>query len=67
MALAFVASPIGLIAAGITGLIFGFKTLYDNSEIFRGAIDGIVGKVKTLMSAFKTGGTGGLINALFRR
>uniref|UniRef100_UPI0004753458 tape measure protein n=1 Tax=Lysinibacillus boronitolerans TaxID=309788 RepID=UPI0004753458 len=65
MALAFVASPIGLIAAGITGLIFGFKTLYDNSEIFRGAIDGIVGKVKTLMSAFKTGGTGGLINAVF--
>ncbi|MBU5252550.1 tape measure protein [Lysinibacillus capsici] len=65
MALAFVASPIGLIAAGITGLIFGFKTLYDNSETFRGAIDGIVGKVKTLMSAFKTGGTGGLINALF--
>lgn len=65
MALAFVASPIGLIAAGITGLIFSFKALYDNSEIFRGAIDGIVGKVRTLMSAFKTGGTGGLINALF--
>lgn len=65
MALAFVASPIGLIAAGITGLIFGFKALYDNSEMFRGAIDGIVGKVKSLWSAFKTGGTGGLISALF--
>lgn len=65
MALAFVASPIGLIAAGITGLIVGFKALYDNSEMFRGAIDGIVGKVKSLWYAFKTGGTGGLISALF--
>ncbi|MEE3809865.1 tape measure protein [Lysinibacillus fusiformis] len=65
MALAFVASPIGLIAAGITGLIFGFKTLYDNSETFRGIIDSIVGKVKTLWSAFKTGGAGGLVDAIF--
>ncbi len=59
------ANPIALIAMGIAAAAVGLKALYDNSEIFRGAIDGIVGKVKTLMSAFKTGGTGGLINALF--
>ncbi|MEY2363839.1 phage tail tape measure protein [Lysinibacillus capsici] len=59
------ANPIALIAMGISAAAVGLKALYDNSEIFRGAIDGIVGKVKTLMSAFKTGGTGGLINALF--
>lgn len=59
------ANPIALIAMGISAAAVGLKALYDNSETFRGAIDGIVGKVKTLMSAFKTGGTGGLINALF--
>lgn len=59
------ANPIALIAMGIAATAVGFKALYDNSEIFRGVIDGIVGKVKTLMSAFKTGGTGGLISALF--
>jgi len=59
------ANPIALIAMGISAAAVGLKVLYDNSEIFRGAIDGIVGKVKTLMSAFKTGGTGGLINAIF--
>ncbi|MFF5817653.1 phage tail protein [Lysinibacillus capsici] len=59
------ANPIALIAMGIAAAAVGLKALYDNSEIFRGAIDGIVDKVKTLMSAFKTGGTGGLINAIF--
>ncbi len=59
------ANPIALIAAGIAAAVVGFKALYDNSEMFRGAIDGIVGKVKSLWSAFKTGGTGGLISALF--
>ncbi|WP_254636169.1 phage tail tape measure protein [Lysinibacillus sp. GbtcB16] len=59
------ANPIALIAMGIAAAVVGFKALYDNSEMFRGAIDGIVGKVKSLWSAFKTGGTGGLINALF--
>lgn len=63
--IAALANPVSLIAAGIAAAAVGLKALYDNSEIFRGAIDGIVGKVKTLMSAFKTGGTGGLINALF--
>lgn len=63
--IAALANPVTLIAAGIAAAAVGLKALYDNSEIFRGAIDGIVGKVKTLMSAFKTGGTGGLINALF--
>lgn len=59
------ANPIALIAIGIAAAVVGFKALYDNSEMFRGAIDGIVGKVKSLWSAFKTGGTGGLISALF--
>lgn len=59
------ANPIALIAMGIAAAVVGFKALYDNSEMFRGAIDGIVSKVKSLWSAFKTGGTGGLISALF--
>ncbi|MGE7984968.1 phage tail protein [Lysinibacillus fusiformis] len=59
------ANPVSLIAAGIAAAVVGFKALYDNSEMFRGAIDGIVGKVKSLWDAFKTGGTGGLISALF--
>lgn len=59
------ANPIALIAIGIAAAVVGFKALYDNSEMFRGAIDGIVGKVKSLWSAFKTGGAGGLISALF--
>lgn len=63
--IAALSNPIALIAMGISAAAVGFKALYDNSETFRGIIDGIVGKVKTLMSAFKTGGTGGLINALF--
>ncbi|MDM5233509.1 phage tail protein [Lysinibacillus pakistanensis] len=59
------ANPVSLIAAGIAAAAIGFKALYDNSETFRGAIDGIVSKVKELWSAFKGGGTSGLINALF--
>ncbi|WP_143114558.1 hypothetical protein [Lysinibacillus sp. FJAT-14222] len=59
------ANPISLIAAGIAAAAVGLKALYDNSQSFRGAIDGIVGKVKELWSAFKTGGTGGLISTLF--
>ncbi len=63
--IAALANPVSLIAAGIAAAAVGLKALYDNSEIFRGAIDGIVSKVKSLWSAFKTGGTGGLISALF--
>ncbi|WP_336638384.1 phage tail tape measure protein [Lysinibacillus fusiformis] len=63
--IAALANPVSLIAAGIAAAVVGFKALYDNSEMFRGAIDGIVGKAKSLWSAFKTGGTGGLISALF--
>lgn len=58
-------NPISLIAMGISAAAVGFKALYDNSEAFRGAVDGIIGKVKTLWSAFKNGGTSGLISALF--
>ncbi|MGC7931106.1 phage tail protein [Lysinibacillus sp. VIII_CA] len=63
--IAALANPISLIAMGIAAAAVGFKALYDNSETFRGAIDGIIGKVKSLFSAFKSGGTSGLINALF--
>ena len=59
------ANPIALIAMGISAAAVGFKALYDNSETFRGIIDGIVGKVKRLATAFNFGGTSGLINALF--
>lgn len=63
--IAALSNPIALIAIGISAAAVGFKALYDNSETFRGIIDNIVGKVKTLWSAFKTGGTGSLISALF--
>ncbi|QSB10750.1 phage tail tape measure protein [Lysinibacillus fusiformis] len=63
--IAALSNPIALIAMGISAAAVGFKALYDNSETFRGIIDSIVGKVKTLWSAFKTGGAGGLISALF--
>lgn len=64
-ALLFITSPIGLIAAGITGLIFGFKSLYNSSERVRNAIDGIKTKALELYNAFKSGGTSGLIDSLF--
>ncbi|WNN75131.1 phage tail tape measure protein [Lysinibacillus capsici] len=63
--IAALSNPIALIAMGISAAAVGFKALYDNSETFRGIIDGIVGKVKTLWSAFKTGGAGGLVDAIF--
>lgn len=63
--IAALANPIALIAMGISSAAVGFKALYDNSETFRGIIDGIVGKVKRLATAFNFGGTHGLINALF--
>lgn len=58
------ASPISLIAAGIGAAGIGMKALYDNSETFRGAIDGVTSKVKTLFGAFKTGGVNGLLDAI---
>jgi len=59
------ANPVGLIAAGIAAAAVGVKALYDNSETFRGIIGSIIGKVKSLVGAFKTGGTSGLIDAIF--
>ncbi|MGE7843879.1 phage tail protein [Lysinibacillus sp. NPDC093712] len=58
-------NPVGLIAAGIAAAAVGVKALYDNSETFRGVIGSIIGKVKSLVGAFKTGGTSGLIDAIF--
>ncbi len=63
--IAALSNTIALIAMGISAAAVGFKALYDNSETFRGIIDGIVGKVKRLATAFNFGGTSGLINALF--
>lgn len=58
-------SPIGLLAAGISAGVLGFKALYKNSEGFRSVIDGVVQKAKDLWSIFKEGGTGGLLDSLF--
>ncbi|MFJ7665326.1 phage tail tape measure protein [Lysinibacillus sp. NPDC097162] len=62
--IAALANPVGLIAAGIAAAAVGVKALYDNSETFRGIIGSIIGKVKSLVGAFKTGGTSGLIDAI---
>lgn len=64
-AIAALSNPIALIAMGISAAAVGFKALYDNSETFRGIIDGIIGKAKRLATAFNFGGTSGLINTLF--
>lgn len=64
-ALSLLANPLALITAGIAGAAVGFKALFDNSASFRGVIDGIKSKVSELWSAFKTGGTGGLLDSLF--
>ncbi|MET4561551.1 uncharacterized protein YukE/Flp pilus assembly pilin Flp [Lysinibacillus parviboronicapiens] len=63
-AIAFLTSPIGLVAGAITGLIYGFKTLYDNSEKFRDVINRIKTSVSELVSAFKTDGVNGLLTQL---
>lgn len=63
--LSLLANPLALIAAGVAGAAVGFKALYDNSESFKGVIDGIKSKVGELWSAFKTGGAGGLLDSLF--
>jgi len=62
--IAALVNPVALIAAGIAAVAVGIKALYDNSETFRGIIGSIVGKVKSLVDAFKTGGTSGLIDAI---
>ena len=58
-------NPISLIAAGIAAAAVGLKTLYDNSETFRGAIERVVTVVKDLWSVFEKGGVEGLISVLF--
>lgn len=63
--LSLLANPLALITAGIAGAAVGLKALYDNSESFRGVIDGIKSKAMELWSAFKTGGAGGLLDSLF--
>lgn len=64
-ALSLLANPIALIGAGVAALVVGFKALYENSDAFRGAIDGLVGKARELWSAFKTDGAGGVLDSLF--
>lgn len=63
-AIAALANPVTLIAAGIAAAAVGFKALYDNSEPVRKVISGIVDKAKELIGAFQSGGAGGLLDAL---
>lgn len=63
--IAALANPVSLIAAGIAGAAVGMYALYTNSETFRGAIEGIVGKAKELWAAFKNDGVSGVITELF--
>lgn len=64
-AVSLLANPIALIGAGVAALVVGFKALYENSDAFRGAIDGLIGKARELWSAFKTDGAGGVLDSLF--
>src|SRR5690606_26017625 len=64
-ALSLLANPIALFGAGVAALVDGFKALYENSESFRGAIDGLIVKARELWSGFKTGGAGGVLYSLF--
>lgn len=52
--LAFLVSPIGLVIAGVTGLVFAFQKAYEHSEIFREKIDGVVSFVKELFNGEAT-------------
>lgn len=63
-AITFLASPIGYIVLAITGLVIGFKLLYDHSERFRTAISNIIDRTKELWQIFKEGGVSGLLEAL---
>ena len=47
-AIAFLVSPIGLVALGITALVLGFKAAYKHSEPFRKVVDKISASVKAL-------------------
>ena len=57
-------SPIGLIAGAITGLIYGFKKLYDSSESFRNVINRTKDTVSELIATFKADGINGLLTQL---
>jgi len=54
-AIAFLASPIGMIAGAITGLVFGFMQLYQRSETVKKVIGGIGSAFKSLSEIFKNG------------
>jgi len=54
-AIAILASPIGMIAGAITGLVFGFMQLYQRSETVKKVIDGIGSAFKSLSEIFKNG------------
>ena len=62
--LVFLTSPLALISAAIVGIGAGFKYLYKNSEGFRDVINDIKGRAMELLSAFNSGGVGGLLEAL---
>ncbi|MET3658530.1 phage tail tape measure protein [Sporosarcina psychrophila] len=49
-AIAFLVSPVALVALGITALVLGFQAAYKHSEGFRKAIDGVIGTIKGLFA-----------------
>lgn len=53
--LAFLVSPIGLVIAGVTGLVFAFQKAYEHSEVFREKIDGVVSTIKELFTSESSG------------
>ncbi|HEX8349087.1 MAG TPA: hypothetical protein VF598_03930, partial [Hymenobacter sp.] len=68
--LAMAANPIGLIIGLFALMAFGLKQLYDRSETFRSAIDGLFATLKplgaTLQSAFGGNTLTSLISGLFK-
>ncbi|MHC5319536.1 tape measure protein [Listeria kieliensis] len=51
---ALMANPFALIVGAIAALAYGFYTLYQKSETFRNAINGIVGVIKSKLSPIMT-------------
>ena len=62
--LAFLASPLAIVAAAITGITIAFGEFYRHSEGFRDAVDSVVNTIKGIFYAF-TGqiGSGDLLRA----
>lgn len=51
----FLASPLGLVIAGVMGLVMAFQLAYEKSETFRNIVDKIVSTVKGLFTGETSG------------